>query len=90
MAISMSNRPLTFSKSLSIQVKDDILAAIIGNVGRQIAFQVGAEDAELLQRQYGDQLLAPPLTNLPRFHAYCRTLLGGVPSRVFSMSTDLR
>ena len=53
----------------------------------EIAFQLGATDAELFERHFGQALTADNLMNIPKYHAYCRLLLDGMPSRPFSMET---
>ena len=53
-------------------------------------FQVGSDDAELLTRQlrkFPDQITPEDLTNIPKYHAYCRLLQNGMPEHPFSMAT---
>jgi hypothetical protein len=52
-----------------------------------VAFQVGAKDAESVAEQLGPELAPQDLLRLPRYHAYARLLINGMPSRPFSMST---
>ncbi len=78
---------LTISHQYTSQLPDDILASILGNVGSMIAFQVGADDGELFARQFGDRVTPENLTNAPKYHAYCRLLVDGMPSAPFSMQT---
>src|SRR6266487_4247223 len=63
------------------------LAAVFGNIGTLIAFQVGAEDAEKVSEQLGGGLMPQDLMTLPRYAAYARLLIEGMPSRPFSMQT---
>ena len=66
--------------------------AVFGNVGSMIAFQVGSDDAEILANQlakYPGQLTARDIAGLPRFTAYVRLLIEGLPSQPFSMETLL-
>lgn len=60
---------------------------MFGNVGTLLAFQVGAKDAEILAEQLGGDLTPQDLMRLPRYHAYVRLLIDGMPSRPFSMRT---
>ena len=55
-----------------------------------VVFQVGSDDAELLDRQlrkFPDQIMPEDLTNIPKYHAYCRLLQNGMPEHPFSMAT---
>jgi hypothetical protein len=64
--------------------------AVFGNVGSLIAFQVGGPDAETLAlhlSQFPGQLRPADLGNLPKYTAYARLLIDGLPSRPFSMRT---
>src|SRR6185503_15778425 len=72
---------LTLANQYLAQIEESTLHAIFGNVGTLVSFQVGAHDAELLTEQFGGDLEKPDLLNLPRYHAYVRLLIDGVPSR---------
>lgn len=78
---------LTLSHQYLAQVEEQTLAAVFGNVGTLIAFQVGAQDAEILAEQLGGDLTPKDLLALPRFQAYARLLIEGQPSRPFSLRT---
>ena len=72
------------------QLNEPTADAVWGNVGSLVAFQVGSDDAELLARQlskYPDQMQPQDLTNLPKYTAYARVLIDGMPSHPFSLST---
>lgn len=69
------------------QVDRRITAAIAGNVGTTIAFRVGAEDAEMLERDFLPVFNRYDLMNLPNFNTYVSTLVGGEVSKPFSMQT---
>jgi hypothetical protein len=64
----------------STKVKD----AIFGNVGTIVAFRVGAEDAELLEKEFAPEFSANDLVNLPKFNFYIKLMIDGVASRAFS------
>jgi CxxC-x17-CxxC domain-containing protein len=64
----------------STKVKD----AIFGNVGTIIAFRVGAEDAELLELEFGPEFTANDLVNLPKYNFYIKLMIDGTASRAFS------
>jgi hypothetical protein len=44
---------LTLAHQYTKQLREDIRAAILGNVGTTIAFKVGGEDASLLEHEFG-------------------------------------
>jgi len=68
------------------QLDEATAAAVFGNAGSLIAFRLG-QDAETFAEQLGGELLPADLRSLPKYHAYMRLLLDGMPSRPFSMTT---
>jgi len=81
---------LTIAHQYLKQLDDSTADAVFGNVGSIIAFQVGADDAEVLAEQlskHPGQLKSQDLTNLPKYTAYARLLIDGMPSNPFSMQT---
>lgn len=69
------------------QLDDSTLHALFGNLGTLVAFQAGVKDAEILAEQLGQELTPQDLLMLPRYHAYARLLIDGMPSRPFSLRT---
>ena len=69
------------------QMEEQTAEAVFGNVGSLLCFQVGARDAEILAEQLAGDVTPQDLIALPRFTAYVRLLLDGMPSRPFSMET---
>lgn len=72
------------------QLNDETASAVWGNVGSIVAFQVGSDDAELLALQlskYRGQVTPEHLTGLPKYTAYARLLIDGLPSPPFSLQT---
>lgn len=68
----------------NVTVKD----AVFGNVGTFVAFRTGAEDVEFLEeKQFGPDIVAQDLLNLPNYNVYLRLMIDGVPSRPFSAIT---
>ncbi|MDP2638824.1 MAG: type IV secretion system DNA-binding domain-containing protein [Candidatus Azambacteria bacterium] len=66
------------------KVKD----AVFGNVGTFVAFRTGGEDVEFLEeKQFGPDIVAADLLNLPNYNIYLRLMIDGVPSRPFSAMT---
>ncbi|MBI3461438.1 MAG: TraM recognition domain-containing protein [Planctomycetes bacterium] len=78
---------LTTANQYLAQMEQPTADAVFGNVGTLVAFQVGAQDAERVAEQLGPELTPQDLLRLPRYHAYARLLINGMPSRPFSMST---
>lgn len=81
---------LTIAHQYLKQLDDATADAVFGNVGSIIAFQVGTDDAAVLAEQlskHPGQLHSQDLTNLPRYTAYARLLIDGMPSNPFSMQT---
>jgi len=78
---------LTIANQYLAQMEDETADAVFGNVGSLLVFQVGARDAETLAEQLGDDARPQELMTLPRFAAYVRLLIDGMPSRPFSMET---
>ena len=61
--------------------------AVFGNVGSLFSFQVGSDDAEVLSLQFEEAVTAKDILSLPKYHAYMRLMIDGVPSKPFSVST---
>lgn len=71
------------------QMEETVRDAIFGNVGTMLTFQVGFDDAETLSDQFGgEDIIAPAdIGSLPKYEAYLRLMIDGMPSSVFSVST---
>jgi hypothetical protein len=78
---------LTLANQYLAQMEEATLEAVFGNVGSLLVFQVGARDAEALAEQLGGDATPQDLMALPRYRAYARLLVDGMPSRPFSMET---
>lgn len=81
---------LTVAHQYLSQLNEETANAVWGNVGSIIAFQVGSDDADMLARQlgkYAGQIAAENLSGLPKYTAYTRLLIDGLPSNPFSMQT---
>lgn len=59
--------------------------AVFGNVGTQISFRIGPEDAEYMEKQFEPVFTAHDLINVSNFNAYVKLLIGGQVSRPFNM-----
>jgi hypothetical protein len=61
--------------------------AVFGNVGSTVCFQVGSDDAEELSLQFEETVMPKDILSLPKYHAYLRLMVNGMPSKPFSVST---
>ncbi len=61
--------------------------AVFGNVGSMVVFQVGSDDAEPLSEQFEEMVLPKDILSLPKYHAYFRLMIKGIPSKPFSVHT---
>jgi hypothetical protein len=66
------------------QLQEKIRAAIFGNCGTIISFRVGANDAELLAKEFYPVFEAIDLVNLPRYSMYLKLMVDGSSSVAFS------
>lgn len=81
---------LTVSHQYLAQLDEFTASAIAGNVGSIVAFAVGSEDAEWLataMAKFPGQLTPQDLTNLPKYTAYARLLVDGMPAAPCSLAT---
>lgn len=70
------------------QNEREVLEAILGNVGTLISFRVGATDAAILARQFGDTVPDPrDLVGLANHEVYIKMMIDGVQSKPFSART---
>jgi hypothetical protein len=79
---------LTLAHQFAKQLPENVLQAILGNVGTMVVFRTGAGDAELLEPLFTPTIRARDISSLPNFRAYIRPtgLLGQTP---FSVETLL-
>ena len=81
---------LTLANQFLSQISDKrIQQAISGNVGTQVCFRVGREDAELIEPQFAPFFDKSDLANLPNRNAYVRTTVGGQSTTPFTLETTL-
>ncbi|MDP1963357.1 MAG: hypothetical protein Q8K93_14260, partial [Reyranella sp.] len=68
---------LTLAHQFMSQVKTKVRDAIFGNVGSIIAFRVGHEDAQALEKAIGDGIRAEDFTSLNNRDIYAKLLVHG-------------
>jgi hypothetical protein len=66
------------------QMTEVVRDAVFGNVGTMIAFRVGAEDGEALEKEFQPAFVAQDFVNLGRFQMYLTLMIDGVTSSAFS------
>lgn len=69
------------------QIEDEVLSAIMGNVGTLIAFRVGVQDAKTLGKEFEPEFEVLDLISLPNRHFCVRMLVKGVFAWSFSGKT---
>ena len=69
------------------QLEDDIKKAVFGNAGSIVAFRVGSDDGEFLEKQFSPVFSARDLLNIDNYNAYVKMLIGGQTSRAFNIHT---
>ena len=83
--LTMANQ---YVNQLLINDKSTVLRdAVFGNVGSLVCFQVGSDDAEPLSLQFEEMVDQKDILSLPKYHAYMRLMIRGIPSKPFSVST---
>src|SRR5205823_4819052 len=65
------------------QLPEPIRDAVLGNVGTIVSFEVSAEDAKVLAKEF-TPLLEADFMGLPRFNFYIKLMIEGKTSEAFS------
>lgn len=78
---------LIVANQFTTQLTEEIRDAVFGNMGSIVAFRVGQNDVDALTRYFQPIFDADDLLRVPNFNTITRTLIGGVPTQPFSMST---
>lgn len=78
---------ITLASQTVSGLDDDIRSAVFGNVGTIIAFQVGAEDAWYMEREFTPEFKAADFISLPRYHVFLKMMIEGQSCRPFSAMT---
>lgn len=78
---------LTIAHQFIGQLSDDISKAVFGNVGSLCSFRVGAEDAEVLQKQFSPSFDSNDLINVDNFNCFTKLLINNESSGAFDMKT---
>ncbi|MBI2096815.1 MAG: type IV secretion system DNA-binding domain-containing protein [Candidatus Sungbacteria bacterium] len=84
---------LTLAHQYMGQLVDDktksamLQQAILGNVGTLVSFRIGAEDAEVLEKEFEPEFLIQDFVNLGFAQIYLKLMIDNVASRPFSART---
>ena len=78
---------LTVAHQFIAQLTENIRDAIFGNVGAQLVFRVGSQDAEFLVKQFEPVFDQNDLINIQNFNAYAKMLVNGQPAKPFNFRT---
>jgi len=76
---------LTIAHQYIKQLPDKIRDAVFGNVGSIASFRVGAEDAEVLVKQFTPVFDQNDLINLDNFNVYVKLLINNLTSKPFNL-----
>lgn len=69
------------------QLKEEISKAVFGNVGSMLAFRVGPEDAEFLEKNFLPVFNKQDLVNVDNYHGFARILVNNVLTKPFNVTT---
>lgn len=78
---------LIVANQFTTQLTDEIRDAVFGNMGTIVAFRVGQNDVDILAKYFQPVFEGDDLLRVPNYNTITRTLVGGVPTQPFSMST---
>lgn len=78
---------LTVANQFTTQLTDEVRDAVFGNMGTIVSFRVGQNDVEVLSKYFQPLFEPDDLLRVPNHNAIVRTLVSGVPTQPFSMST---
>ena len=76
---------LVLAHQFIAQLNEKIRDSVFGNVGSMLAFRVGPQDAEFLEKQFEPVFGRNDLINIDNLRAHTRLLIGGQTSRAFVM-----
>ncbi|MEK7515134.1 MAG: type IV secretion system DNA-binding domain-containing protein [Patescibacteria group bacterium] len=81
------NLSLVIANQYIAQMEDEVRDAVFGNVGTIVSFRVGAEDAEMLEKEFAPEFVAQDIVNLGKRQIYLKLMIDGVASKAFSAMT---
>ena len=78
---------LIVANQFTTQLTEEIRDAVFGNMGSIVSFRVGQNDVEALAHYFQPYFEQEDILRVPNHNAIVRTLVNGVPTQPFSMST---
>ncbi len=75
---------LYLTHQYTAQLPEDLLKAVLGNVGTIITFALGTPDAKALQGEFAPYFTDTDIISLERFHVYIKLMMDGMTSLPFS------
>ena len=69
------------------QLPEEVKGAIFGNVGTEMSFTIGVEDAEYMAKEFEPVFNRQDLTNVPAYNAYISIMIDGTESKPFNIKT---
>lgn len=78
---------LTMANQYVNQMPETVANAVFGNVGTMVSFRVGAQDANVLEKEFEPVFDANDLVNLDNHQIYLKMSIDGVTARPFSAGT---
>ena len=78
---------LTLANQYIAQIPEEVQKAIFGNCGSMISFVMGADDADLFQKEYGHLYSQDDLVNLGRYQIINKISIDNTISRPFPAHT---
>lgn len=78
------NLSLVLAHQYIAQMDEKVRDAVFGNIGTFIAFRIGAEDAEFLEKEFVPEFSIEDIVNVSRFSIILKLMIDSVTSRAFS------
>jgi hypothetical protein len=78
---------LIVANQFTTQLTTEIRDAVFGNMGTIVSFRVGQNDIESLGKYFQPTFDENDLLRVPNHNSIVRTLIGGIPTSPFSMTT---
>ncbi len=78
---------MTIAHQYINQLTPEIKNAVFGNVGTEVVFRIGPDDAEYMTKQFDPYLGASDFLKVDNYNAYVRLLSTGKPLPPFSLET---
>ncbi len=66
------------------QIDEEVMGAILGNIGNITTFNIGAKDADILHKEFGSEIEAEDLTTMNKFQMLTRLTVDNSMTKTFS------